>query len=60
MRLEITFNRSYPILNHRYTQLIPKNTRSAEEKHIKALKTPDLGAKLQVWHHWSNHFRIGQ
>jgi len=22
-----------------------------------ALKTPDLGAKLQVWHHWPNHFK---
>jgi len=25
VRLETKFNQSYPILNHRYTQLIPKN-----------------------------------
>jgi len=21
------------------------------------LKTPDLGAKPQVWHYWPNHFK---
>jgi len=56
MRLEIKCNQLCPIVNHIYTKLIPKNHRSSEEKPRKALKTPDLGAKPQVWHHWPNHF----
>jgi len=49
VRLEIKFNKSCPIVNRRYTQLISKNSRSSKEKLRKALKTPDLGAKHQVW-----------
>jgi len=49
MRLEIKFNESCSIVNHRYTQLISKTSRSSKEKLRKALKIPDLGAKPKVW-----------
>jgi len=38
----IKFNQSYPIVNHRYTQLSPKNTRSSEER-------PRKASKPQIW-----------
>ena len=45
MRPEIKFNQSYGILFHSYTQLIPKNPWSSEEKSRKVLKTSDVGGK---------------
>jgi len=37
-------------------QLNPPKHRYSEKNNRKAIKTPDLGAKLQVWLHWQNHF----
>jgi len=44
MRLEIKFNQSCPIVNHRYAQLIPKKTRSSEEKP----RNPEKHWKLKI------------
>jgi len=52
----IKFNQSYPIVNHRYTQLNPKKPVSSEEKPRKTVKTLDLGEKKKVWHKRPNHF----